>query len=48
MDSDSEAAVSGGDRADDLLTRAVTEALTAGMSWAQIAERSPATAPTTY
>ncbi|MDF3313397.1 hypothetical protein P3H15_51800 [Rhodococcus sp. T2V] len=37
MDADSHAAVSGGDRTDDLLTRAVTEALKAGMSWAQIA-----------
>lgn len=37
VDSDSQAAVSGGDRTDDLLTRAVTEALAAGMSWAQIA-----------
>lgn len=37
MDSDSHAAVSGGNQTDDLLTRAVTEALTAGMSWAQIA-----------
>ena len=37
MDSDSHAAVSGGDQTDDLLTRAVAEALAAGMSWAQIA-----------
>ncbi|WP_257890388.1 hypothetical protein [Rhodococcus sp. USK10] len=37
VDSDSHAAVSGGDQTDDLLTKAVTEALAAGMSWAQIA-----------
>ena len=37
MDSDSLNAVSGGDQTDDLLTRAVTEALAAGMPWAQIA-----------
>ncbi|WP_237720586.1 MULTISPECIES: hypothetical protein [Rhodococcus] len=37
MDSDSHADVSGGDQTDDLLARAVAEALTAGMSWAQIA-----------
>ncbi|RZL72138.1 MAG: hypothetical protein EOP32_38935 [Rhodococcus sp. (in: high G+C Gram-positive bacteria)] len=39
MNSDSQAAVSGGDLTDDLLTRAVTEALTTGMSWAQIASQ---------
>ena len=39
MDSDSHAAVSGGDQTDDLLARAVTEALTAGMPWAQIASQ---------
>ncbi|MFC9836455.1 hypothetical protein ACFVKB_21950 [Rhodococcus sp. NPDC127530] len=37
MDSDNQAAVASGDRTDDLLARAVTGALTAGMSWAQIA-----------
>ncbi|MGY4783660.1 hypothetical protein ACVH9Z_27550 [Rhodococcus opacus] len=37
MDSDSQAAVSGGNLTDDLLTRAVTESLAAGISWAQIA-----------
>ena len=37
VDSDSHAAVFRGDQTDDLLTRAVTEALAAGMSWAQIA-----------
>ena len=37
MNSDSQAAVSGGDRTDDLLTSGVTEALAAGMSWVQIA-----------
>ncbi|MGV9871122.1 hypothetical protein [Rhodococcus koreensis] len=37
MASDSHAAVSGGDHTDDLLARAVIEALAAGMSWAQVA-----------
>ena len=37
VDFDSLAVVSGGARTDDLLTRAVTEALAAGVSWAQIA-----------
>jgi hypothetical protein len=38
VDFDSQAAASG-DRTDDLLARAVSEALTAGMSWAQIASQ---------
>ncbi|WP_029538669.1 MULTISPECIES: hypothetical protein [unclassified Rhodococcus (in: high G+C Gram-positive bacteria)] len=38
-DSDVPGAVSGGAQTDDLLTRAMTEALAAGMSWAQIGAR---------
>lgn len=45
MDPDSQAAVSGGDRTDDLLAGAVTEALAAGMSWAQIAAQLGAPPP---
>ncbi|MFF2115075.1 hypothetical protein [Rhodococcus koreensis] len=37
MDADSADAVSGGIQSEDLLTRAVIEALTAGRSWAHIA-----------
>ncbi|SEB29071.1 hypothetical protein [Rhodococcus koreensis] len=37
MDADSADAVSGGVQTDDLLTRAVIEALKAGTSWAHIA-----------
>lgn len=37
MDSDNQAAVASVDRTDDLLAQAVTGALKAGMSWAQIA-----------
>ncbi|MFD9664386.1 hypothetical protein ACFWAY_22610 [Rhodococcus sp. NPDC059968] len=47
MDSDSQAAVSGGDRTDDLLTRAVIEALAAGISWAQIAAQLGVPPPVT-
>ena len=47
MNSDSQAAVSGGDLTDDLLTRAVTEALAAGMSWAQIATQLGVPLPAT-
>ena len=45
VDSDRHAAVSGGDQADDLLTRAVTEALAAGMSWARIAAKLDVPSP---
>ena len=34
-----ESAASGGEQAEELLTRAVSEALAAGMSWAQIGGR---------
>lgn len=44
--SDSPDAVSCGDQADDLLTRAVAEALVAGMSWAQIAAQLGVPPPT--
>ncbi|WP_249343920.1 hypothetical protein R1X32_03975 (plasmid) [Rhodococcus opacus] len=47
VNSDSQAAVSGGDLTDDLLTRAVTEALAAGMSWAQIAAQLGVPPPVT-
>ncbi|MGW5152880.1 hypothetical protein [Rhodococcus koreensis] len=37
MDADHTGAVTGGDRTDELLARAVVEALKAGRTWAQIA-----------
>ena len=39
VNADSADAVSGGDQSDDLLTRAVIEALKAGRSWAHIANQ---------
>ncbi|GAF49150.1 hypothetical protein [Rhodococcus wratislaviensis] len=46
VDPESPDALSGGDQADDLLTRAVAEALVAGMSWAQIAAQLGVPPPT--
>lgn len=47
MDTDSADAVSGGVQTEDLLTRAVIEAITAGRSWAHIATQLGVPPPAT-
>lgn len=47
VDADSADAVSGGDQTEDLLIRAVIEALTAGRSWAHIATQLGVPPPAT-